>query len=78
MTSTSKPITKYLNTSRQNFQEWKRDVDKALATHPDKLLIVVQERELSKAILLKLKTQYKSLDETWDNTIEQDHSCFSI
>ena len=68
MTSTSKPITKYLNTSRQNFQEWKRDVDKALATHPDKLLIVVQERELSKAILLKLKTQYKSLDETWDNS----------
>ncbi len=34
---------KYENTTRDNFQKWKRYLDSSLSKHPDRLLSVIQD-----------------------------------
>ena len=68
--STTTKVTNYTNTTRDNFLEWKRTIDAYLATHSDKLLTVVQEAKLSKAIELKLRMQCKNLEIAWDTATE--------
>ena len=45
---------KYLNTSRDNFKNWKRSIDAKLGKHPDRLLPVVQDQELAVATKTKV------------------------
>ena len=53
--SNSDSNVKYLNTTRSNYLDWKRNIDGKLAAHPNKLLSVVQHGLLSKLYELKLK-----------------------
>ena len=71
--SSKKGITLYTNESKANWKAWKPDVDAVLSTHPDKLLTVVQERKLALAVKLRLRKDYKTLDETWDGDAEKAH-----
>jgi hypothetical protein len=61
--SSKKGITLYTNESKANWEAWKRDVDAVLSTHPDKLLTVVQERKLALAVRMRLRKDYKALDD---------------
>ena len=70
-TSTKASITVYKNTTRDNALDWKRTLDAHLAEKD--LLTVVTDGQLAKRDLLKLKLQYKSLDETWTSDIEKEH-----
>ena len=54
---------KYENTTRDNFQKWKRNLDSALSKHPDRLLSVVQDKELATATRIKIKQQALALSE---------------
>ena len=71
--SNTRQITKYTHTTRVNFIDWKRDIDALLSAHPDKLLTVVQNNALSIATKIKLKSQYKSLGESWTEATEKEH-----
>ena len=63
--STTKTPTMYLATTRENYQNWRRDLSAILATHPDNLLTVVTEKKLATTVELKYHKDYKSLDVTW-------------
>ena len=71
--SPKKGITQYTNESKANWEAWKRDIDAVLSAHPDKLLTVVQERKMALSVKLRLRKDYKTLDETWDADTERAH-----
>ena len=69
--NTQTNVTKYMNTTRDNYKAWKRDIDKLLAGHADKLLTVVQDKELATTVKLKYRRDYKTLGEDWTVSTEQ-------
>ena len=71
--SPKKGITQYTNESKANWEAWRRDIDAVLSAHPDKLLTVVQERKMALSVKLRLRKDYKTLDETWDADTERAH-----
>ena len=64
--STTKTPTMYLATTRDNYQNWRRDLSAILATHADNLLTVVTDKKLATTVELKYHKDYKSLEMTWD------------
>ena len=65
-------LTTYLNTDRENFQAWKRDIDAFLSAHPDKLLSVVTTGKMASVTRLRFKAQCKQLGDDWDSDTETD------
>jgi hypothetical protein len=65
--------TKYMGTTKANYQDWKRDLDAVLSSHPDKLLTVVQDGTLAKSVQLKLKMNYKTLGEAWNDDTNEEY-----
>ena len=61
--------TLYKNNSRDNFMEWKRDLDATLDKHPDRLTTVVDDDKLHVSIVLKYKREYKSIEEVFTDTV---------
>ena len=65
--------TYFLNTSKENLDLWKAYVDKQLNTHSDKLYSVVEEKAMAKSVEIKLKAQYKAIDEEFNTTAKAAH-----
>ena len=52
--------TPYTNTTKANYMEWKRDIDRGLARHPDKLLSVVRDGTIDITRVIPLTHQLKA------------------
>ena len=52
--------TPYTNTTKANYMEWKRDIDRRLALHPDKLLSVVRDGTIDITRVIPLTHQLKA------------------
>ena len=72
-TSTLSKNTIYLNTTKENYLAWRRDICATLSNHNDKLLTIVTDKTLSKTIEVKLKTQYKSLGDEFTEGVKEDY-----
>ena len=66
-------VTKYNNSTRDNFMAWRRDVDSIFAKHVDKLNSVVNDGKIAKSVEIKLRTQYKSLGEDFNQEARAEH-----
>ena len=67
-TSGIKEQVPYLHSTKKNYEDWKMGFDSTLSKHPESLLTVVQEYKIAKGVLMKIRMQYKQLEEPWDNT----------
>ena len=64
--------TQYKHSTRDNFMEWKRDLDATLDKHLDRLTTVVDDDKLHFSVILKYKREYKSIGEDYSNDIENE------
>ena len=72
-TSGNKEQVPYLHSTKKNYEDWKMGFDSTLSKHPDSLLTVVQDYKIAKGVLMKIRMQYKQLDEEWNITSSNEH-----
>jgi hypothetical protein len=72
-TSGIKEQVPYLHSTKKNYEDWKMGFDSTLSKHPEGLLTVVQDYKIAKGVLMKIRMQYKQLEETWDITSNSEH-----
>ena len=72
-TSSTSTVTKYTNSSRENYQAWLRDINSLFAKHTDKLHTVVNDDKLAKSVELRLRTQYKTLGDEFNTDAKKEH-----
>ena len=65
-------VTKFDNSSRDNFLSWKRSIDAALSRHPNVLLTIVEDNELAASVKTRIKKDAKALGEEVDTAYLQE------
>ena len=72
-TSGIKEQVPYLHSTKKNYEDWKTGFDSTISKHPDSLLTVVQDYKIAKSVLIKIRMQYKQLEEAWDADSNFEH-----